>query len=102
MAGLRENSIHQSLVRPQMVFGAERELALLAMMVSAFIAYCAYLAFNLYLGVAAFLIWSFMISVLRRMSKADPLMFGNYRKHIRYAAHYSAHSSPFRINNVKT
>lgn len=102
MAGLRENDIHQSLVRPQLILGAERELALLAVMISAFIAYCAYLAFNLLLGIVAFVLWTVMISMLRRMSKADPMMFGNYRRHIRYKAHYLGHSTPFRLNNAKT
>jgi len=102
MASLRESDIHQSLVRPQMVMGAERELALLAMMISGFIAYCAYLSFSLILFVVAIFIWLFSIGILRRMFKADPLMFGNYRRHIRYKSHYKAHSTPFRNNNVKT
>lgn len=102
MASLRENDIHQSLVRPQMVLGAERELALLAIMIAAFIAYCAYLSFSLILFFVAIFIYVFSIGVLRRMFKADPLMFGNYRRHIRYKSHYKAHSTPFRVNNVKT
>lgn len=101
MASLRENDIHQSLVRPQLILGAERELALLAVMISVFVGYCAYLAFNLVLGIFAFVIWSVLISILRRMAKADPMMFGNYRRHIRYAKFYLAHSTPFRINAVK-
>jgi len=98
MAGLRESEIHQSLVRPQMVLGAERELALLAIMITAFIGYCAYLSFNLILAVIAVFTYVFSIGVLRRMFKTDPLMFGNYRKHIRYKSHYKAHSTPFRNN----
>jgi len=85
-----------------MVLGAERELALMAMMISGFIAYCGYLSFNFLLFGVAIFIWIFSISILRRMFKADPLMFGNYRKHIQYKAHYKAHSTPFRINNAKT
>jgi len=96
VAGLRESDIHQSLVRPQMVLGAERELALLAVMVAAFIGYCAYLSFSLILFVLAIFIYMFSIGVLRRMFKADPLMFGNYRKHIKYKSLYKAHSTPFR------
>lgn len=85
-----------------MVLGAERELALLAIMIAAFIAYCAYLSFNLILLFVAIFIYVFSIGVLRRMFKADPLMFGNYRRHIQYKSHYKAHSTPFRNNNVKT
>ena len=96
MAGLRESDIHQSLVRPQMVLGAERELALMAIIVAAFVGYCAYLSFSLILAVLAIVIYVFSISVLRRMFKADPIMFGNYRKHIKYKSFYKAHSTPFR------
>jgi type IV secretion system protein TrbD len=85
----REAIIHQSANRPNLLLGADRELALITIMVAAGLAFS--LATWWGVGVAV-VFWIGAIGVLQRMAKADPLLRQVYFRHIRYAAFYPAKS----------
>jgi type IV secretion system protein VirB3 len=85
----REVIIHQSANRPNLLLGADRELALVTIMVAVGLAFS--LATWWGIGVAV-LFWIGSIGVLQRMGKADPLLRQVYLRHIRYSGFYPAKS----------
>jgi len=90
---LRQVTIHRAMHRPSLVFGAERELALLTGLVAVVLIVCALSVISAILGVA---LWVLGMAILRQMGKADPLMSRVYLRHLRYQAYYPAHASAFR------
>jgi type IV secretion system protein VirB3 len=85
----REVTIHQSANRPNLLLGADRELALVAVMVSSGLAFSLATWWGVGLAV---LVWIGSIAVLQRMGKADPLLRKVYLRHIRYGSFYRAKS----------
>ena len=85
----REVIIHQSANRPNLLLGADRELALVMIMVAAGLAFSLATWWGVGLAVA---FWIGSIAVLQRMGKADPLLRQVYLRHIRYAGFYRAKS----------
>jgi type IV secretion system protein VirB3 len=82
--------IHQSLNRPNLVLGGDRELVLVTIMVSFSLAFSLASWWGIGLSV---LFWIAAMSVLQRMGKADPLLRHIYLRHIRYRGFYPAKSA---------
>lgn len=92
----REISINPALCRPDHIWGVERELVLMSMLIVVmFIA----LAFEIKLTIFALLFWTLTYQGLRMMAKADPIMSKIYVRHVNYSAFYAAQSTPFCVCN---
>jgi len=89
---LRRVPIHASLSRPDLLFGCERQLALLVSMTSLVLVVVAITWLAAALGV---LIWFGAMAALRSMAKADPILSKVYLRHIRYRNYYPAHATIF-------
>ncbi len=98
MTGRREIPINQALCRPDHLWGAERELVLVSLMITVMY---IFLSFSLFLASFALLFWFLTYEALRMMSKADPLMSKVYVRHVKYKERYSAHATPFAVCRKK-
>lgn len=88
----REEPIHTALTRPVLVFGAERELALVVGGFGVILA----LAGNfrpLPLGLALFLLFV-VLPLLRVAAKHDASLSRVYVRHVRYQSYYPALAHP--------
>jgi len=94
----REIVLHQSINRPNLIMGGDRELVLFAAMIAAILAFALMTWWGMIL---AAVIWPCAIWALSRMAKADPIMRQVYIRHIRYAAYYPA-KSKLHLNSVST
>ncbi len=92
---LRTVPIHQSLTRPTLLLGCDRELILSSGIVAFALVISAQQWIAFWTGL---ILWFFSLFVLRLMAKSDPQMRHVYLRHIRYAAYYPARSTPFRVN----
>ena len=88
----REIVIHPSANRPNQILGGDRELVLLALLISVSLAFS--LA-TLWGGGLAVGFWIGAVAVLQRMGKADPMLRQAYMRHIRYRSLYPAKSGLF-------
>jgi type IV secretory pathway TrbD component len=96
LEALRRIPIRRSLIRPNLILGAERELVIFSGMLSAAVMLVLMQGVSVILAVAvSFGIWSSFLFVLTRMARSDPAMSKLYLKHIRYQIFYPAHG---RIN----
>lgn len=92
---LRRLPIYRSLSRPQLLFGAERELVLVLGMLAAILIFAAQTLLAVISGSA---LWAVGVCLLRRMAKADPCLSRVYLRHIRYRSYYPARSHALREN----
>lgn len=90
---LRRVRIHRALSRPNLLFGADRELALVTGLASVILIFVVLTWFSALFGIA---IWIFIVAMLRMMAKSDPMMRTVYLRHIRYRPHYRPTSTPWR------
>jgi type IV secretory pathway TrbD component len=90
---LQRVRIHRALSRPNLLFGADRELVLVTGLASVILIFVVLTWFSALLGVA---IWIVIVAALRQMAKADPMMRGVYLRHMRYRHHYRPTSTPWR------
>ena len=89
----REISINPALCRPDHIWGVERELVLMSMLIVVmFIA----LAFEIKLTIFALLFWTLTYQGLRMMAKADPIMSMVWLRHIKQQEFYPAKASRWR------
>jgi len=79
-----------------MMFGAEREPALVAALISGLVGFSGYLGGNLMVFVSALPLWMFLIWGLRMLAKSDNRMKDVYLRHVKYLPYYSARSTPWR------
>lgn len=86
----RRIAIHRSLNRPHLLLGAERNLVLLAGVVTALLLFSGSISPTSILMAVMF--WSGSFWALVRMGKADPQMSQVYQRHIRHRSYYSARS----------
>jgi type IV secretion system protein VirB3 len=86
---LRTLPVHQSLIRPVLLLGAERELVLLTAVVAAVLVLSLERLFFALLGTG---LWIVGLAALQRAAKIDPLLSRVYLRHIRYRAFYDAQS----------
>jgi len=91
-AELRRVPIHASLNRPDLLFGCERQLALVVSMISVILVIVAMTWLAAGLGV---FVWFGAIAALRAMAKVDPVLSKVYLRHIRYHKYYPAHATIF-------
>ncbi|MCK1727334.1 conjugal transfer protein TrbD [Bradyrhizobium sp. 142] len=85
---LRRNRIRRALSRPNLLFGADRELVLLTGLAAVIL---ILVVLTWYAGILGAL-----ISALRMVAKADPMMRRVYARHISYRPLYRATSTPWR------
>jgi type IV secretion system protein TrbD len=85
----REVIIHQSVNRPNLVLGGDRELVLVTIMVSFSLAFSLASWWGVILSVV---FWIAAMAALQRMGKADPLLRHVYLRHVRYRGFYAAKS----------
>jgi type IV secretion system protein VirB3/type IV secretion system protein VirB4 len=95
---MRTVSIHQSLLRHNLTFGAERELVMISSLVSLLVGIGG---MSLVSSSVATLFWFLAVFALRQMAKADPLMSKVWLRHIRQQDYYPAHSSIWRKGGFK-
>ena len=85
--------IHRALSRPNLLFGADRELVLVTGLASVILIFVVLTWFSAIFGIA---IWIVVVALLRMMAKSDPMMRTVYLRHIRYRPHYRPTSTPWR------
>lgn len=90
---LQHRPFHRVLHRPNLFLGAEREPALLTLLVAGGLAVSGLNWVSFLVGAA---LWFSAIPVLRWMAKSDPHMTNIYLRHIRYRGYYPARSRPYR------
>lgn len=88
----REIVIHQSANRPNQILGGDRELVLLAILVSVSLAFSLATLWGV---VIAVVFWIGAVAVLQRMGKADPMLRQVYMRHIEYRRFYPAKGGLF-------
>lgn len=87
---LRRVPIYLSLNRPDLLFGCERPLILVAGLICLILVVVVMTALAAALGV---LTWFTAAAALRAMAKADPMLSRVYLRHIRYQKYYPAHAT---------
>lgn len=92
-ARLQRNRIHRALSRPNLLFGADRELVLVTGLAAIALIFVVLTPTSALIGAA---IWIVVVGLLRMMGKADPLIRRVYLRHIRYRPSYRPTSSPWR------
>ena len=85
----REIVIHQSLNRPNLLMGADRELALVSLLTSVALGFSLASWWGLGLALVFYIT---TMAVLRRIGKADPMLRHVYMRHIGYRSFYPAKS----------
>lgn len=91
---LRATKIPRATHRPQQIWGGERELMLLSMLLAGGIAAAS---MNLVAAAICGALWLVCVYGLRRMAKADPLMSAVYRRQLRFRNYYAPFSRPTRL-----
>ena len=85
----REVVIHQSANRPNLLLGGDRELVLMAAMLTASLVFVIATWWGILIGAA---LWTFSVTVFRRMGKHDPMLRQVYVRHVKYQPFYQAKS----------
>lgn len=81
---------YSALNKPFLLLGGERELMVLAMLISFLVAYVNPSLVNIVIGIV---LWVAMSILLRMMAKVDPIMSKIYRRYIKYKKYYRAVAS---------
>ncbi len=90
--GLNTHAIHRALSRPNLLFGADRELVLLTGLVCVILVFVVITVSAALLGIT---VWTLLVAKLHAMAKSDPQMRRVYLRHIRHQAVYRATSKAF-------
>lgn len=90
---LQRVRIHRALSRPNLLFGADRELVLATGLATIILIFVVLTPTSAVVGIT---IWIAIVGLLRMMGKADPLMRRVYLRHIRYRPFYRPTASPWR------
>jgi type IV secretion system protein TrbD len=85
MQQLRRVPIHRALNRPQLLAGADRELALGAGVISAMFIFALAKLWAIAVGIA---FWIFAFHLLRLLAKSDPLMRPVFIRYQIYQSYY--------------
>jgi type IV secretion system protein TrbD len=93
---LREVTIHSALNKPNLLFGADRELILVVGLISAVLIFLGMTVPTFVIGVIIWLVFSY---ALRKIANADPLMRKIYLRQLKYRKFYFSHSTPFFKEN---
>jgi len=92
------SDFRQALLRPILLFGGEREITLVTLLLAGTIAYAGFLGQSLLIMVAGIFLGIVGISICREMAKTDPHQVRVFIRHIKYAKFYPARSTPWRLN----
>lgn len=86
--------MHQSLLRPQLLLGGERQLVIMSGMIAAILAFTLG---DLVLAAVGIAFWLIVLVILQRMAKYDPDMSRVYVRHVNKKIYYPAlpHISAF-------
>jgi type IV secretion system protein TrbD len=90
---LRHHSFHRVLYRPNLFLGAEREPAMLTLLIAGGLAVSGMNMVSFLVGAA---LWFTAIPLLRWMAKSDPHISKIYLRQMRYRGYYPARSRPYR------
>ncbi|MBN2768431.1 MAG: conjugal transfer protein TrbD [Campylobacterales bacterium] len=90
---LKKIKIHSALNKPNLLFGAERELILLLGLFSAMM---IFIAMTWQTFIAGIIMWVILSTLLRMMGKADPMMSKVYIRQMKYNSFYPAKSTPYK------
>lgn len=83
--------IHQSLTRPQMMMGCDRELYILLIFFSViFIGPIGLMKKHYFMVIIGVILWLFGTFTLRHMAKLDPRMKVLFSRSLRYDTEYTA------------
>ena len=85
--------LHQSLHRPELVMGGEREPVMCAALMAIITGIVGAVQMAWVTVIIALVFYFFSVFVFRRMAKMDPLMTRVWRRYSRYQQYYSARSS---------
>ncbi|MGI6656287.1 MAG: conjugal transfer protein TrbD [Desulfobulbus sp.] len=89
----RSIPIHQSLHRPELVMGGEREPVMCSALMALITGIVGAVQAAWITVLIALLFYFGAVFLFRRLAKADPTMTRVWRRHIRYRNFYSARSS---------
>ncbi|MES2208056.1 MAG: conjugal transfer protein TrbD [Pseudomonadota bacterium] len=87
MEELRRVPIHRSLNRPQLLAGADRELAIMSGVISAMFIFSIVQIWAIFAGI---IFWIIAFYILRLLAKADPLMRPIFIRYQIYQRYYPA------------
>ena len=86
--------MRQSLLRPQLVLGAERELVVGSGMIAAILVFSLN---NIVLGAIGVAFWLLSLALFQRMAKVDPLLTKLYIRHVNRKIYYPARPHVFAL-----
>ncbi|MBZ7980326.1 VirB3 family type IV secretion system protein [Campylobacter sp. RM12640] len=92
MQELQRVDIYQALNKPNLVFGADRELVLFNMLISFTLIFTGLTLISTLIGCFILFAGGFL---LRTMAKHDPLMKDIFQRQIKYKKYYVAQASYF-------
>lgn len=90
--------IYSALNKPNLMFGADRELILSNALIAFALIFVGLTLMTTIIGIILIVVNGFF---LRAMAKADPLMRKVYMRQIKYQKFYSAKSTPFAFMENK-
>ncbi len=94
---IRSVPIHQSLTRPELVMGGEREPVMGSTLFAGITAFEGIVQHEWVAVLLAGTFWFVCIFALRRMAKADPMMSRVWGRYMQYQSVYSARSSCWAV-----
>lgn len=90
--------VHKSLIQPNLIMGCERELYMMAIMVSAMlIGPSGFFLANWGTALFGAVFWVITTIGLSAMAKRDPLLSKIYRRSIHYKRRYAARSYIYQV-----
>lgn len=92
------SDFRQALLRPMLLFGGEREVTLVTLLLAGTVGYAGFLGQSIFIILAGVVMGVAGISVCREMAKNDPHQVRVFIRHIKYARFYPARSTPWRLN----
>lgn len=92
MSELQRADIYSALNKPNLIFGADRELILMTMVISFALIFTGLTIVTTIIGLFLFF---FCGALLRMMAKSDPLMRQIFIRQVKYKKFYISRSTPF-------
>ena len=92
MEELQKIDIYSALNKPNLIFGADRELMLITGLISFALIFTGATLITSVIGIALFFVCGLL---LRLMAKSDPLLRQIFLRQIKYKKFYYSQSTPF-------
>ncbi|WP_144600715.1 conjugal transfer protein TrbD [Campylobacter coli] len=93
MEELQRIDIYSALNKPNLIFGADRELILMVGLISFALIFTGATLLTSIVGITLFFICNLL---LRLMAKSDPLMRQIFMRQVKYKKFYYPQSTPFK------